>query len=189
MATKTKRKTKTVDKVGSTGQGTGDLRKMVPAGVVGKKAASIPKRPEGQSRSKTTAPGGADPAYLALIRRLPLRPIRTDAELNAASCIIDELTDRDDLTLAEFDYLDVLGDLVEKYETEHVELPHVSDAAMVRSLMEEKGVRQTDVVKGTGISKTVLSLVLSGKRDLTREHISALAKYFEVSPAVFLGPV
>ena len=83
----------------------------------------------------------------------------------------------------------MLGDLVEKYEDEHVEMPHVSDAAMLRSLMDEKGVRQADVVRGTGISKTVLSLVLNGKRDLTREHIAALSKYFGVSVYSFLGPV
>jgi HTH-type transcriptional regulator / antitoxin HigA len=123
-----------------------------------------------------------------MIRRFSLRPIRTEAELDAASGVIDELTDREDLSPAESDYLDVLGDLVEKYEDEHVEMPYVSDAAMLRSLMDEKGVRQADVVRGTGISKTVLSLVLHGKRDLTREHIGALSKYFEVNPAVFLGP-
>ena len=131
---------------------------------------------------------GTDPAYLKLIARFPLRPIRTDAELDSGSRLIDELTGRDDLSSAESDYLDVLGDLVEKYEDEHVVMPHVSDGAMLHMLMEEKGVRQADVVRGTGISKTVLSLVLNGKRDLTREHIGALSKYFNVEPAAFLGP-
>jgi HTH-type transcriptional regulator/antitoxin HigA len=142
----------------------------------------------GRAGEESAADAGCAPAYLALIRRFPLRPIRTDAELDAASDLIDELTGRDDLSSAEFDYLDVLGDLVEKYEDEHVEMPHVGDAAMLRSLMDEKGVRQADVVRGTGISKTVLSLVLNGKRDLTREHIASLSKYFEVDPAAFLGP-
>ena len=70
-----------------------------------------------KSRSKTqvAAPGGVDRAYLTLIRRFPLRPIRTDTELAAASEMIDELTVRDDLGSTEADYLDVLGDLVEKY--------------------------------------------------------------------------
>jgi HTH-type transcriptional regulator/antitoxin HigA len=54
--------------------------------------------------------------------------------------------------------------------------------------MDENGVSQADVVRGAGISKTVLSLVLNGKRDLTREHIEALSKYFSVSPAAFLEP-
>jgi HTH-type transcriptional regulator / antitoxin HigA len=140
-------------------------------------------------RTKTTAWGEADPAYLTLIRRFPLRPIRTEAELDAAAAIIDELTGLDDLSSTESDYLDVLGDLVEKYEDEHVEMPHVSDAEMLRSLMDEKGVSQADVVRGTEISKTVLSLVLHGKRDLTREHIEVLSRYFGVNPAAFLGPV
>jgi HTH-type transcriptional regulator / antitoxin HigA len=152
-----------------------------------KKADSHPA-PREKSGGKFASVGGVDPAYLTLIRRLPLRPIRTDAELDAASRLIDELTDRDDLSLAESDYLDVLGDLVEKYEDEHVEMPHVSDAAMLRSLMEKKGVRQADVARGAGISKTVLSLVLSDKRELTREHIETLSKYFEVNPGSFLGP-
>ncbi len=129
-----------------------------------------------KSRDKIAAPGGADRAYMTLIARLPLRPIRTDSELDLAAGVIDELTDRNDLSPAESDYLDVLGDLVEKYENEHVEMPHVSDAAMLGSLMEEKGVRQADVVRRTGISKTVLSLVLHGERNLTREHIMALSK-------------
>jgi HTH-type transcriptional regulator / antitoxin HigA len=83
----------------------------------------------------------------------------------------------------------VLGDLVEKYEDQHLEMPHVSDAAMLRSLMDEKGVRQANVVRGTGISKAVLSLLLNGKRDLTREHIATLSKYFEVDLAALMGPV
>jgi HTH-type transcriptional regulator/antitoxin HigA len=161
---------------------------LVPFGLSEKNGASTAR-----SRRKThddrALVGGVDPAYMTLIARLPLRPIRTAAELDAAAVVIDELTDRDDLSSAEADYLDVLGDLVEKYENEHVEMPHVSDAAMLGSLMEEKGMRQADVVRGTGISKTVMSLVLHGKRDLTREHIRALSKYFHVDPAVFLGPV
>jgi HTH-type transcriptional regulator/antitoxin HigA len=157
-----------------------DLRekKVAPASKAGRK-----------SRGRTTALGGTDPAYLALIRRFPLRPIHTDAELEAASGVVDELIDRDSLSPGESDYLDVLGDLVEKYEDEHVEMPHVSDGTMLRSLMDEKGVRQSDVARGTGISKTVLSLVLNNKRDLTREHIVAISKYFDVNASSFLGPV
>jgi HTH-type transcriptional regulator/antitoxin HigA len=147
------------------------------------------RKSAGKLKGGTVALGGADPAYLALIERFPLRPIRTDAELEAASEVLNELIDRDNLSLTESDYLDVLGDLVEKYEEEHVEMPHVNDGAMLRSLMDEKGVRQADVARGTGISKTVLSLVLNGKRELTREHIGSLSKYFGVNPSSFLGPV
>ena len=141
-----------------------------------------------RSRKGPAASGRIDAAYLALIRRFPLRPIRTEEELDAAFAIIDELTDRDELSAAEADYLDVLGNEVERYEDQHVAMPRVSDAEMLRALMDEKGVSQADVVRGAGISKTVLSLVLSGRRDLTREHIETLSMYFGISPAVFLDP-
>ena len=124
---------------------------------------------------------------MSLVQRFPLRPIRTDSELESACSMIDELTVRDDPSEAKADYLEVLGDLVRKYEDEHVAIPFVSDAEMLHSLMEETASRQADVLRGTGISKTVISLVLSGKRHLTREHIEALSRYFEVNPASFLG--
>jgi HTH-type transcriptional regulator / antitoxin HigA len=155
-------------------------------GVAESQRDSAPQS-EHKTRNRVASAEGTSPAYLALIARFALRPIRTDGELELASCIIDELIDRDDLTLAESDYLDVLGDLVEKYKDEHVEMPRVSVAAMLRTLIEEKGVRQADVVRGTGLSKTILSLILNGKRDLTRQHIEALSNYFGVDPVVFLG--
>lgn len=179
-------KTRKAGKAGNKGPSVKDRSNAIRLNLADKKRPSA-LQSGGKSKDTIATPGGADPAYLKLIARLPLRPIRTDAELDAAAGVIDELTDRDDLSSAEADYLDVLGDLVEKYEDEHVEMPHVSDAAMLGSLMEEKGVRQADVVRGTGISKTVLSLLLNGKRDLTREHIRALSKYFDVNPAVFLA--
>jgi HTH-type transcriptional regulator / antitoxin HigA len=150
------------------------------AGNTDAKKRGSAAKPSGKTRIRTAAVRRADPDYLNLVRRFSLRPIRTDAELDAAAGVIDELTNRNDLSQAESDY--------ERYEDTHVEMPPVSDAEMLRSLMDDKGVRQADVVRGTGISKTVLSLILHGKRDLTRAHIRALSKYFGVHPASFLGP-
>jgi HTH-type transcriptional regulator / antitoxin HigA len=180
-------KVKTAGKVGNKGQNAKERGKPAPGKLAAKKTA-MPPTAGARTNVRNAVHGGSDRAYLTLVRRFPLRPLRTDAELDAAAGIIDELTDRDDLSAAESDYLDVLGDLVEKYEDEHVEMPHVSDAAMLGLLMDEKGARQADVVRGTGISKTVLSLVLNGKRDLTREHIVSLSKFFGVAPTAFLGP-
>jgi HTH-type transcriptional regulator / antitoxin HigA len=180
-------KTKSVGNGNNQGRSANDRTDLVPLALADKKRASVPQS-GGKSKDKIAAEYRPDLAYMTLIARFPLRPIRTDAELDVAAGVIDELTDRDDLSSSEADYLDVLGDLVERYENEHVEMPYVSDAAMLSSLMEEKGVRQADVIRATGISKTVLSLVLNGKRELTRQHIGILSKYFQVNPAAFLGP-
>ena len=70
-------------------------------------------------RAKRATKPGADDAYLGLIHEFPLRPIRTESELDHAIGMIDSLIDRDHLESGEQDYLDVLGDLVHKYESEH----------------------------------------------------------------------
>ena len=116
----------------------------------------------------------------------PFKVIKTEAEYRSALARFETLLEVEEEHRS-LDDLELLSVLIEKYEDEHVEMPHVSDATMLRSLMDEKGIRQIDVVRGTGISKTVLSLVLNGKRDLTREHIGTLSNYFGVNPSTFLG--
>lgn len=76
---------------------------------------------------------------LNLIRAFPLRPIRSDAGLEHAISMINCLLDRDDLGPDDQDYLDVLGDLVEKYESEHYPILPVSDAEMLSRLIEAWG--------------------------------------------------
>src|SRR5436190_11985998 len=84
--------------------------------------------------------GKTEDRYLDLVRRFPLRPLRSDADLDAAVAVVDLLLDREELTPPEQDYLDVLGDLVEAYEEEAIPIKAVSDAEMLRFLIEQKGV-------------------------------------------------
>ncbi len=123
--------------------------------------------------------------YLELVRKFPLRPIRSDEELDEAVRTVDLLLNRRELKPEEEDYLEVLGDLVERYETEAHPMAPVSDPEMLRHLIEAKGVSQTDVSKATGIADSTISEVLKGKRSLNRSHIGKLARYFKVSPDVF----
>src|SRR5438105_4824611 len=118
-----------------------------------------------RQRTKTRPP--ELDGYWELIRDFPLRPIRTDKELDRAIEVVDALLDRADLTAAEEDYLDLLGDLVERYEDEVYPLPDVSDGAMLRFLIDQKDVVQADVARATGIAESRISEVLSGKRQLT----------------------
>ncbi len=105
----------------------------------------------------------------------PLRPIRTEEELDRAIEVINELLDRDRLSDDEEDYLDVLGDLVEKYEKKHHPIAPVSDAEMLAFLIESSGRTQAEVAAESGIAESTISEVLAGKRRLNRRHIEALA--------------
>jgi len=128
----------------------------------------------------------ATDGYLELVRHFPLRPIHNERELDQATAVINSLVDRDRLSAAEQDYLEVLGDLVERYEDKHHAIGDVSDADMLEHLIEAKGVTQAAVARATGIAASRLSEVLRGKRQLTRAQITKLAAYFHVAPAVFL---
>ncbi len=129
--------------------------------------------------------GNVKDRYFELVLQFPLRPIRSDQRLDEAVRMVDSLLDRRDLAPEEEDYLDVLGDLIERYEGEAHPMPPVSDAEMLRHLVEAKGITQTEVSRATGIADSTISEVLKGKRSLNRSHIGKLAKYFNVSPDVF----
>jgi HTH-type transcriptional regulator/antitoxin HigA len=125
--------------------------------------------------------------YLELVSAFPLRPIRTDAELVRAIGMIDSLLARGDLHIDEQDYLDVLTDLVEKFEAAEDPFLPLSDADMLRHLIDARGITQAELSADTGIAGSTISAILSGKRGLTRDHIVTLARYFKVSPAVFIS--
>ncbi len=126
--------------------------------------------------------------YLELIRLFPLRPIRTEADLDAATAVARTLYDRPEeeaLSPAERDYLDVLDHVIMRYEDAHYPMDEPSDGAMLRFLIDQKGVTQTAVAKEAGLAASTVSVVLAGKRTLTRAQIGKLAKYFHVEPGVF----
>jgi HTH-type transcriptional regulator/antitoxin HigA len=123
--------------------------------------------------------------YIELVRQFPLRPLRSDEDLDKAIRVVDSLLDRRKLGAGEEDYLDVLGDQIERYESEAHPMAPVSDAELLRHLIEAKGVSQTEVSDATGVAVSTISEVLQGKRTLNRGHIGKFAKYFSVSPQIF----
>lgn len=128
------------------------------------------------------ADSGGD-RYFELVRRFP---IRSDEELDQAVAVIDTLLGKAGREADEEDYLDVLGDLVEKYESAHHSMPSVSDAEMLRFLITDaKGASQALVAAETGIPESTISEVLSGRRGLSRRNIGILSQYFHVKPSAF----
>jgi HTH-type transcriptional regulator/antitoxin HigA len=131
--------------------------------------------------------GKTEDRYLDLVRRFPLRPLRSDVDLDAAVAVIDDLLDRPQLTPPEQDYLDVLGDLIEAYEAQAVPIPPVGDADLLRFLIEQNGVTQGQVAGGARIAESTISEVLASKRKLNRSQIARLARYFHVEAGSFLS--
>jgi len=135
--------------------------------------------------SLATLYGETQETYLTLISRCPLRPLRSEADLDEAMAIMDVLVVQAALSAAEADYLAVLSDLVEQYEAESHPIPPASDAELLQHLLEAQQVIPGDVARATGIGAATLAAVLAGTHHLTREHIGTLARYFQVSPSMF----
>ncbi len=123
-------------------------------------------------------------SYLELVQTIPLVSIGSDEHLEAASDTVDQLMAKDNLDHGEEMYLDALSDLIETYEDRHHDIEPASDADMLRHLLESKGVTQSEVCSATGLPKSSLSEVLSGKKQFSRQMIRSLANYFQIDSSV-----
>ncbi len=83
-----------------------------------------------------------------------------------------------------YGFLDTLGTMIHAYEEKHFVMPQASGSEVLAYLMDEHGLRQSDLPE-IG-SQGVVSEILHGKRNLNVRQIRALAQRFHVSPAVFI---
>lgn len=61
-----------------------------------------------------------------------------------------------------------------------------SDVAVLKVLMDQYQLKAADLVNEIG-SKSLVSMILNGTRNLTTKHIKALSKRFHLNPAIFFG--
>ena len=121
-----------------------------------------------------------------MIRRGAPRVIHTDEELAEYTQALFALTSKADPTPEDENAIELMTLLVERYEQERYPIPPAGPADVLRFLLEQNGLSQRDIAPELGSESTV-SLVLSGKRQLNRDHIARLRRRFSVSPAVFFG--
>jgi HTH-type transcriptional regulator/antitoxin HigA len=98
---------------------------------------------------------------------------------------VSELLRREDsLSPAETQLLKLLTLLIEDFEEKHYAVPRSGPLATVRFLMDQHNLKQKDLTDIFG-TPSITSEVLSGKRELNKEHIRRLSKRFKVSPELF----
>jgi HTH-type transcriptional regulator/antitoxin HigA len=116
----------------------------------------------------------------------PLLIIRNEREYNAAVKRMNELLDEIGTNEKHplYSLLDTLGTLIHVYEEEHLPIPDAKGSDVLRFLMDEHGLTQSDLPE-VG-SQGVVSEVLNGKRELNVRQIRVLAEKFKVSPAAFV---
>lgn len=136
---------------------------------------------------KRTA-GGRTPApdtYLTLVRRHPLTSIRTEADLDAAQAVIDELV-AEDLDAGGRAYLDALSDLVILYERDRHPIPPLPPNELLAHLLADRGLSQAELGRRAGLPRSTVSELAAGKRPFTVPQMHAVAGALGVPAAAFV---
>lgn len=122
--------------------------------------------------------------YGALLSEIKPEVIRGEQQNAYFIAKLEELTSLENVTPAQEKLIKLLTVLVEEYESKYCPVPDAGPLDIIRHLMEQHSLRQKDLVDVFG-TESIVSDVLNGKRDLTKDHIMRLSARFHVSPAVF----
>lgn len=129
------------------------------------------------------------PAWKALRKSAPfLGPIRSERDYKRMQKFMEELLAAvgDDENHALADLLDVVGLLIAEYdEAQAQDLPLASPQEVLKFLMDQHGLKQSDLRKEIG-TQGVVSEILAGNRSINVRQAKALAERFGISPAAFL---
>lgn len=126
--------------------------------------------------------------FAAISKLVPLRPIRSLAEYEAAVASLNALLDTGAADEAHplADLVATLGELIGDFDDAHYAARAVAPSAMLRFLIDQHGLKQSDLAEELG-SQGVVSELLNGKRELNLRQIRALAERFSVPVAAFIG--
>jgi HTH-type transcriptional regulator/antitoxin HigA len=90
------------------------------------------------------------------------------------------------------DFINMISNAIEEYESKQEDIINFTkkannisqESSVLRVLISQHMLTLSDFKNEIG-SKSLVSMILSGKRNLTKAHIAKLAKRFDLSPAIF----
>ena len=116
------------------------------------------------------------------------RKVSNDREYRHTLGIIRELMDKgESISDVEADLLETWAQLVSKYEEDLSPSGDVSPVEMIQFLMEQKELKNVDLIPAIFTSPSNASDVLGGKRGISKAVGVKLAKYFGLPIEYFLG--
>jgi len=124
-------------------------------------------------------------AYGKLLAAELPQPIQNDREFERMVARLEELDfAKRQLTREEEALREILAALIEVYD-DRFSLPEQPPHEMVKYLMEQRGLKQADLVPVFG-SRAQASGLVNGKRGISKAQVKKLAQYFGVSAELFL---
>ena len=86
------------------------------------------------------------------------------------------------------DEIDLLTVLIEKWDAEHSSFEDLDPVQLLRSLMDEHGMKAKDLVDILDIGKGYVSDILNYKKGLSKDVIRKLSAHFKVTQEAFNRP-
>src|ERR1019366_5932067 len=126
----------------------------------------------------------ANPAEM--IARGAPHVIHSDAELEAYTNALFQLTALESPSSSEVEAIELLTLLVERYEQEHYSIPAADPASVVRFLIEQQNLTQRDLIPQFG-SESAVSIFLAGQRNLAVEKVRRLSARFKLPADIFIS--
>ncbi len=117
---------------------------------------------------------------------MDVRPIRTEADHQAALAVVATLMDAKKDT-SEGDRLDVLATLIEAYETAHIPIAAPDPISAILFMMEQKQLGRRDLEPAIG-SRARVAEVLNRRRALTLPMIRRLSRLLDIPADVLIQP-
>lgn len=117
---------------------------------------------------------------------IELKPIKSNKQYNQYLCWVNEQFNKSvkaDSTAG--NQLEIVLLLIKKYEDENYPIPSPDPIEVIKMKMEEKGIRNKDLVGLIG-SKSYVSALLNKRKPLTLEIAKIFHRHLGVPASVFL---
>jgi HTH-type transcriptional regulator/antitoxin HigA len=120
-----------------------------------------------------------------LAETLPM-VIETEEENELMLATVERLIDKGEkLTPEERKLLSLMTHLIQDFEHKHYQLNASTPRGILLELMEARDVKASQLWQVFG-SKGTASEVISGKRGISKAQVKSLARFFNVSPELFI---
>ena len=124
--------------------------------------------------------------YARVLAKVLPRVITTAKEHERMLAEVEKLMDKGEDRAAEEDAaLDLMVRLIQDYEEKHHPLPDPSPHEMLVYLMEQRSLKQADLLP-IFKSRGYVSDVINAKRAISKTHAKQLAEFFNVSASLFI---
>lgn len=125
--------------------------------------------------------------YSALVALHVPRPIHDKVGYENTGALIDALAGAR-LNKDQEDYLEILSQMVETYESAHVKLPRkITGIELIQLLLAENEMTGDNLAELLEVDRSVAYKILKGSRNLTTDHVRKLSDRFAMSADALIG--